>query len=130
MKQHELPSDSELSIFAKQFALACREKNCYGMCAVTSPISEDSHSGFCCDFLNGQFLIKNLVQQFAEEFKIPLTQFVAFQALYLAGVEEGAIDEDFITFDFEKMELVLEKLKGELDAVFSRQVRNLQCKTA
>ena len=65
MKQLDLPSDSELSTFANQFALACKEKNCYGICAVTSPTSELSHNGFCCDFLNGQFLIKNLLQHFA-----------------------------------------------------------------
>ena len=126
MKQIDLPSDFDLSIFANQFALSCKEKNCYGICAVTSPVSELSHSGFCCDILNGQFLLKNLIQQLAKDFGLPVTTFAAMLALYLAGLENGAVNEETKTFNLHKHKLALINLKSELDKIFKSNERNLQ----
>ena len=126
MKLLKVPTDSELSSFANQFALACREKNCFGICAVTSPVSELSHNGFCCDILNGQFLLKNLIQHLAQDFGLPVTTFAAMLALYLADLENGAVNEEMKTFNLKNHSLALNTLKSELDKIFKSNMKNLQ----
>ena len=123
MKQLNLPSDSDLSSFANQFALACKEKNCFGICAVTSPTSELSHSGFCCDILNANFLMKNLLKSLAADFGVSPVAFVAFQAVYLSALENKAIDENNFLLDENRLQDALLNLKAELDKVFTNVFR-------
>ena len=115
--------DDAVNDFVSRFADECEATDLYGVCAINAPESYKCFTGARCDLATSQFLIRGLIQQLAKQFGVSETSFAAAQALYVAAMANGAIDEDG-NLDVSKQEESLNEIKRELEQAYQNSLGN------
>lgn len=121
-----IPSEDELEKMAMYFTEICKERNCLGVCAVTSPVSNISHSGVYGDILSITYLLASLIERCAEWSPVKIEDFISTIALQSLGIAEGAFDKNYNKIDLKKYKNVFEKLQTSLKNIYDIRFKELE----